>query len=254
MDYYTTKTDYQVFAIVRNKKAAEEKFAKAGYKNVTTVEAAVQDAKSMLAAADTVGKATGGSLDVLIPNAGINGNKHKFKTLPNFPNLEDLESELNETFSVNVVGAAFTIQAFLPLVRKGQTKKIATITSAMGSDTLTNHFGVAMAGPYCVSKAALNCLVAKYNVALKKEGILCFGISPGLVATDMNMGDSNDPEAAEALQEMGAAFFKLKPDWSGQPITPEESIRLMMDVIKNATIEKEGGLMVSQHGNQTDWL
>ena len=56
----------------------------------------------MQAAADTVSKATGGSLDILIPNAGIGGDKHRFKTLPNFPSLEDLEEELNETFSVNV--------------------------------------------------------------------------------------------------------------------------------------------------------
>jgi NAD(P)-dependent dehydrogenase (short-subunit alcohol dehydrogenase family) len=239
---------------VRNKKAADEKFAKAGYKNVTTLQAAVNDAKAMQAAADAVSKATGGSLDILIPNAGIGGEKHRFKTLPNFPSLEELEEELNETFSVNVVGAAFTISAFIPLLRKGQTKKIAAISSAMGSDGLINKYEIPTAAPYSVSKGALNTLIAKYNVALKREGILCFAISPGFVATDMNSQDGMTEEGIEAGKEMGAAFFKLKPDWSGQPITAEESIRLMDDVIKNATIEKDGGVMVSQHGNTTEWL
>ena len=70
----------------------------------------------------------------------------------------------------------------------------------------------------------------------------------------MNSQDGMTEEAIEAGKEMGASFFKLKPDWSGQPITAEESVRLMADVINNATIEKDGGLMVSQHGNTTEWL
>ena len=155
---------------------------------------------------------------------------------------------------LKVVGAAFSIQPFLPLLRKSQTKKIAAISSAMGSDWLINKYDVPTAAPYSVSKGALNTLIAKYNVALKREGILCFAISPGFVATEMNSQDGTTEEAIEAGKEMGASFFKLKPDWSGQPITAEESVRLMADVIDNATIEKDGGLMVSQHGNTTEWL
>ena len=66
--------------------------------------------------------------------------------------------------------------------------------------------------------------------------------------------EMDDEEATQALQALGAAFMKVKPDWNGQPITPEESVSMIAEVVKNATIEKEGGAMVSHHGNQTDWL
>jgi hypothetical protein len=53
--------------------------------------------------------------------------------------------------------------------------------------------------------------------------------------------------------EQGAAFFKFKPDWNGQAITPDESVNMMAEVIEKATIEKDGGDMISHHGNK-DWL
>ena len=181
--YYASQ-NYEVFGIVRNKKSAEEKFAKDGLKNVTFVQADVADSKAMLAAADEVSKTTGGSLDVLIANAavacgGAAGEKNRHKSLPNFSSLEDLGVDLNETFNINVTGAAFTIGAFLPLIRKGQTKKIAVISTGMAMDQWTNELEIPIAATYSVSKAALNMLVVKYSVALKKESILVFGISPG---------------------------------------------------------------------------
>lgn len=188
---------------MRNKKAANENFAKIGIKNVTLLQADITDAKAMLAAADEVSKATGGSLDILIPNAAVAAEKNRFKPLPDFPSMEDIEADLNEAFSVNVVGAAFTIAAFLPLIRKGQTKKIATISTAMALDDLTNKFEIPITAAYSISKAGLNTLIAKYNVALKKENILVFGISPGYVGTDMNDVNGLDEEGLQAVQAMG---------------------------------------------------
>lgn len=213
----------------------------------------------MLAAADEVSKATGGSLDILIPNAAIGyggaaGDKNRYRGLPSFGSLEDIQTDLNETFSVNVVGVAFTIAAFLPLIRKGQTKKIVAISTGMALNDFTNSLEVHIAAPYSVSKAAVNMLIVKYSVVLKKENILVFAISPGFVATDMNVGGEMDEEATQALQSLGAAFMKAKPDWNGQPITTEESVTMMSDVIDKATIEEVGGDMVSHHGNKTDWL
>lgn len=223
-------------------------------KNVTFLQADITDSKAMLAAADDVSKATGGSLDLLIPNAAVAGEKNRFKSLADFPSLEDIEADLNETFNVNVVGVAFTINAFLPLIRKGQMKKIAAISTGMAMDQWTNNLEIKIAATYSVSKAALNMLVVKYSVALKKENILVFGISPGYVGTDMNVGGEMDEEAMQAVQELGAAFMKVKPDWNGQPLTAEESVNMVAKVIQNATIAEMGGDMVSHHGNKTDWL
>ena len=49
----------------------------------------------------------------------------------------------------------------------------------MSLDPMINTYRLAIAAPYSVSKTALNTLIAKYNAALAKEGILVFGISPG---------------------------------------------------------------------------
>ena len=223
-------------------------------KNVTFLQADTTDSKAMLAAADYVSKATGGSLDLLIPNAAVAGEKNRFKSLPDFPSLEDIEADLNETFNVNVVGVAFTINAFLPLIRNGHMKKIAVISTAMALEEETKNLEIRVAATYSVSKAALNMLVVKYSVALKKEDILVFGISPGYVGTNMNVGGEMDEEAMQGVQEMGAAFMKMKPDWNGQPLTPEESVNMVSEVIEKATIETMGGDMVSQHGNKTEWL
>lgn len=42
-----------------------------------------------------------------------------------------LEKELQETFTVNVIGVVKTITAFLPLIKKGKSKKIITLSTGM---------------------------------------------------------------------------------------------------------------------------
>ena len=94
-----------------------------------------------------------------------------------------LKEDLLEAISVNVVGTALTIDAFLPLIKKSKTKKVITISSGMADVDLINEFEVGMSGPYSISKAAVNALIAKYNVAYKAEGILFMSVSPGFVDT-----------------------------------------------------------------------
>ena len=57
------------------------------------------------------------------------------------------------------------------------------------------------------------------------------------------------------MQKVGATqekFLKFAPHFSG-PLTPKESIGMMRSVIDRATVEKEGGDYVSQHGNK-QWI
>jgi hypothetical protein len=51
---------------------------------------------------------------------------------------------------------------------------------------------------------------------------------------------------------MGAQFKNAFPDWSGMPITPQESVKLMLEVIEKVTSANTGGF-VSQFGNK-QWL
>lgn len=48
---------------------------------------------------------------------------------------------------------------------------------------LVNAYDIELAGPYVISKAAMNVAVAKFAAVGRAEGILFFSISPGLVET-----------------------------------------------------------------------
>jgi hypothetical protein len=55
------------------------------------------------------------------------------------------------------------------------------------------------------------------------------------------------------MMAMAAKFSEYAPDWKGA-ITPEVSIKAVMSVINNASIEKgDGGAFISHWGNK-QWL
>jgi NAD(P)-dependent dehydrogenase (short-subunit alcohol dehydrogenase family) len=116
----------------------------------------------------------GQAIDVLVNNAGIG----KFGGA-----VKDLTAdELHRYFAVNAVGPILVVKALLPCLRAGATKKIASITSTMGS------IGDNRAGGgygYRSSKAALNMLNASLALELKSEGFTCLVLNPGWVQTDM---------------------------------------------------------------------
>lgn len=123
---------------------------------------------------------------MLINNAAVQSSKSAFNSLSDF---EDdpavLDEEMNANFQTNVVGVVKTINTFLPLIKKSSVKKVISITTGLADNKLTNDYDLYEAGPYTISKAALNTVVAKYNARHGKssDGILFVGISPGLVST-----------------------------------------------------------------------
>lgn len=122
----------------------------------------------------------------------------------------------------------------------------------MADISLINEFSVGAASPYTVSKAALNALVAKYNAAYAKEGILFLGISPGVVATSQSSQQMTE-EDVKVFQEMLAQFKAYAPHFAG-PITPKESVEAVMGVVNGASVEGGwGGKFVSHYGNE-QWL
>lgn len=86
--------------------------------------------------------------------------------------------------SVNLIGAINSINRFLPLVRKGELKKIIYITSPTGDAEFTRKCGVTVTIGYTVTKAAMNLVMSKYAAELKGEGIKTLALSPGWVDTD----------------------------------------------------------------------
>lgn len=108
----------------------------------------------------------------------------------------DLEKDLAESFRVNVIGNINLFNLFLPLIRKGDAKKVITISSGMADIDLISKYDIDVAGPYAISKAAMNAAVAKYSAVGRKEGILFMSISPGLVETGHH---SEGTEHSDAL-------------------------------------------------------
>lgn len=84
---------------------------------------------------------------------------------------------------MNVLGVVYTINAFLRLIRKGAGKKVLTLSSGQGDLEFALNVGIPNAGPYSVSKAAVNMVMVKYAVRFKAEGIVFLTISPGWVNT-----------------------------------------------------------------------
>tara|TARA_R110002003_G_scaffold121_29_gene10903 strand:- start:13670 stop:14056 length:387 start_codon:yes stop_codon:yes gene_type:complete len=89
-----------------------------------------------------------------------------------------LTNELNELFNTNVVGQIHLINLFMPLILKGKVKKVIALTTGFADLDLTTKYGLYEAGPYAISKAALNMVIAKFHAEWQKEGVLLMSVAP----------------------------------------------------------------------------
>ncbi|KAI0653101.1 NAD(P)-binding protein [Cubamyces menziesii] len=217
--------------------------------NVHILHADITDVPSLKAAAAEVAKVTGGSLDYLINNAAQVFTDRFNLTLTSYPDEKLLEEDLVDAFRINVVGVVHTTNVFLPLLRAGATKKVITLSTAIALPEVTLATGFTVHAPYCITKAALNQAISKYAVGLRDEGFIFLAISPGLVNTAEK---PPTPEELKFFEDTFPKFKKLVPEWDGNPITPETSVRLMLGIIDKVTV-KDTGAFVSHWGNQK-WL
>lgn len=131
-----------------------------------------------------------GGIDVVVPNAGINGD---------FAETKDADIEnWKKTFEVNVYGVLFTMKYTIPHLLKKGKGSIVTLASEGA------YVGSAGMGHYCASKHAVAGLVKSAAHELGSKGIHCNYIAPSAVDTDMmrrieknTFGDSKTPEEAE---------------------------------------------------------
>ncbi len=129
---------YRVFATVRNAEDADAIRTTAS-ENLVPVMLDITDQALISAACQQVGDQTGGALDCLVNNAGINISA-PMEFLPT--------AEFRRQMEVNLFGQLALTQACLPLLRKS-TGRILFISSIAG------RFVTAFNGPYAASKAAL---------------------------------------------------------------------------------------------------
>lgn len=122
-------------------------------------------------------------LDRLVNNAGILVSGERFGTL-------EAES-MARSYAINVIGPVLLTQACSDLLAKGESPRVANISSGLGSVSTADGFHTPS---YNAAKAALNMWTRLLAAALNPRGVLCFALSPGWVRTDM--GGDNAPLSA----------------------------------------------------------
>ncbi|KAK8064404.1 short chain dehydrogenase (AtsC) [Apiospora phragmitis] len=245
-----------VIGTVRDKAATLKKMsADADLKdrsNIHLFEVEMTNYEALKRAAEDAAKITGGSLDYLIANAAYVSQFDGYDSIgvlgTNKP--QELEEDLKKALNVNVVANIHLYNLFLPLVLRGQAKKVVVISSGMADMDLVNQYEVDMGPLYSISKAAMNMATAKFNAQYKKEGVLFLSMSPGMV--DVGHQANLTPDQVAAMQGMVQKFAQYAPRFTG-PITPEESVRAMRSVWEKATVEENAGDFISHKGNK-QWL
>ena len=138
------------------------------------------------------------AIDLLINNAGYYGPKGY-----GFGNT-DIE-EWRKVFEINTIAPLKLVEALYPNLQKGGLKKIACLSSKVGSMTENTSGGGYI---YRSSKAALNSVVKSLSNDLTKDGFAVLALHPGWVQTEMggpNALIDTDTSAAGLVQVINNA-------------------------------------------------
>ncbi|KAI5861939.1 short chain dehydrogenase/ reductase [Durotheca rogersii] len=165
--------------------------------------------------------------DVLICNAA--------SVFPMAPSAAVKAEHLRAAFEANTIASLLVFQAFWPLLQKSPSRapKVVMVTSSLGC--ITNMERVP-AGAYGPSKAALNYLAKSLHTQHEAGGLIAVALHPGWVQT--RAGQS-------AAKDWG---FPGEP-----PVSVDDSVKGMLDVIDKATRETASGKFVTQTGDVMPW-
>ena len=156
------------------------------------------------------------AVDVLINNAGVAAPEERFGQFD--------AGTMARVLFINAIAPMLATQAMTYVLEKANNPKVACITSVLGS--ITRADGLSFGLSYGMSKAALNMGVKKLAAELKKRGVALISLHPGWVQTDM--GGKN------------------------ATLTPEESIRGMLEVIDKMTVA-DNGRYLTYAGEELPW-
>jgi len=165
---------WRVLACCRNVNQADElKQLATDFQSVYMHQLDVLNRKEIDSLAEEI---SGTSIDVLICNAGIYGDKRG----EGFGNL-DYEKWL-KSMETNVLGVVKVAEAFFQNLKSSQHSIIAVLSSQMGSISDNGSGGSLL---YRSSKAALNATMKSLAIDLQNDDIGVMTFHPGWVKTDM---------------------------------------------------------------------
>ncbi len=146
---------------------------KADVASLTQIDAAAKDVAAKF-----------GRIDILFVNAGI----AEFT-----PYDQVSEAFFDKTFDINVKGAFFTVQKFVPLLNDGAT---VLFTTSVG-----NQKGWPNINVYAASKAAVRSLTRTLAAELQPRQIRVNAISPGAIETPIYGRMGLPPEAVQQMAQ-----------------------------------------------------
>jgi 3-oxoacyl-[acyl-carrier protein] reductase len=144
---------------------------------------------------------TFGGLDILVINAGMDGDRR--------PVADSHPEAWRTTLEVNLLGAYYCAQAAIPALKQRGAGKIITVGSGLG------HRGVAGRSAYACSKAGLWMLTRVLAQELAPYNISVNELIPGPVVTSAT--------GAQAAQRQGV--FAIEGEWIK---TPDEVVPLAL--------------------------
>ncbi len=160
-------------------------------------------------------------LDILVNNAGCfaEGEQGLATVDP---------AKVQHVFRTNALGPLLMCKHFADLLEKGSNPKVISLTSGAG---ILSSKPLEPGKQFCYgsTKAALHKFIRQAAADLKERGIICVGMAPGYVLTDMTRGGGNPP------------------------LEPPESVSGMIETTDKLTLD-DAGLFYAHSGKQCDWL
>lgn len=168
----TLAQGHEVIATCRDPASAEGLKALKSGGNLRVLPLDLGSAASRESLADAL---QGEAIDVLINNAGVYG--------PRDAVLGSLgESDWAEVMLIDVIAPVLLTQSLLTSLRKGSERRIAFLSSKMGSIADNGSGGSYI---YRSAKTALNQAVKCMSIDLQPEQFIVLSLHPGWVLTDM---------------------------------------------------------------------
>jgi NAD(P)-dependent dehydrogenase (short-subunit alcohol dehydrogenase family) len=181
--------------------------AAAGRLGARFVELDVTDDASVAAAVETI--ESGGGLDVLVNNAGVEGREPGGGVAGPADVTAD---QVRDLFDTNVFGVVRVTRAFLPLLERSAAPVVVNVSSGLARtadlanpDSFTAFYpGIA----YPASKAALNMVTVQYAKAFPAFRINA--VDPGYTKTDLN--HNSGTQTVEQGAEAAVRLAQVGPD------------------------------------------
>ncbi|KAH8202049.1 hypothetical protein TruAng_003804 [Truncatella angustata] len=246
----------KVIGIVRDKQATEKRVAEElhGRMNIHIIQADITNYENLENAVAQVADISGGSVDYLIANAAYMSQVEAerfggFAALSKQPQV--LQEDLSRCLNTNVIAQINLINLFMPLIFKGQVKKVIAISSGHSDLDLITKYNIEFAPLYTISKAALNAVIAKFSAQYSEDGVLFLSVCPGMVDTG-SIAELTEVET-KALTRMLGKFQEYAPHFKG-PATPEAAIKDVLSVIERSSVESGNGGSFLSHLGTKQWL